>query len=165
MRTFLLPALVMCGALLWLAGCDPQRVGKLEEGVATEADVRAQFGEPDAVYADEDGSRTLEYPRQPEGQRNYMITIGPDGRMSALRQVLQPAVFAQVTPGLDKAQVRRLLGRPGKMQSFPLKNEEVWDWRYLDGNENRVFSVVFDPQGRVIDTGSQIDPRETQGGA
>ncbi|MCW7538757.1 outer membrane protein assembly factor BamE [Aquabacterium sp. A7-Y] len=161
MRLFLVG---LAAGLALLAGCDRERVAQLEEGVATEADVRAQFGKPEAIYDDEDGSRTLEYPRQPEGQRNYMITIGPDGRMSALRQVLQPAVFAQVTPGLDKVQVRRLLGRPGKTQVFPLKNEEVWDWRYLDGPENRVFSVSFDPDGKVIDTASSLDPRETQGG-
>ncbi|AKJ28016.1 outer membrane protein assembly factor BamE domain-containing protein [Caldimonas brevitalea] len=161
MRTLLIGLIVAAAAL---TACDKARVDKLEEGVATEADVRSQFGEPAAVYHAEDGSKTLEYPRQPEGQRNYMITIGADGRMSALRQVLQPAVFAQVTPGLDKAQVRRLLGKPARAQAFPLKNEEVWDWRYLDGNENRVFSVTFDPDGRVLDTASAIDPRELQQG-
>jgi len=50
------------------AGCDRQRVEKLEEGVSTEADVRAQFGEPAAVYNDgSSGAKTLEYPRQPAG--------------------------------------------------------------------------------------------------
>ena len=49
--------------LLVLAGCDPQRVEKLEEGVATEAQVRKEFGEPANVIAQPDGSRQFEYPR------------------------------------------------------------------------------------------------------
>lgn len=147
-----------------ITGCDVQRIEQLEEGVATEADVRAQFGEPAAVYPEPGGSRTLEYPRQPEGQRNYMITIGPDGKMTALRQVLKQADFDKVSPGLDKAQVRRLLGRPARTQVFELKREEVWDWRYLDGQEARVFSVVFDPDGRVLRSASTLDERQASPG-
>ena len=111
--------------MLALSACDSRRIEELEEDISTEADVRERFGEPEAVYTLADGSRTLEYPRQPEGQHNYMITIGPDGKMIALRQVLKPETFAEVTPGLDKAQVRLLLGRPAATQAYPLKGEEV----------------------------------------
>ena len=104
---------------LLLTGCDRQKINELEEGVATVADVRARFGEPVAVYDDGNGAQTLEYPRQPQGSVNYMISIGPDGRMTALRQVLKPSTFDRVTPGLDTVQVRRLLGRPAKTQRFP----------------------------------------------
>jgi outer membrane protein assembly factor BamE (lipoprotein component of BamABCDE complex) len=147
-----------------LAGCDARRIAELEEGVATEADVRERFGEPAAVYAESGGARTFEYPRQPEGQRNYMITIDPDGKMSALRQVLQPATFAKVTPGMDHAAVRRLLGRPAQVQAYPLRQQEVWDWRYLEGGQAQQFSVTFDSAGRVVTSGSTIDPRENQVG-
>ena len=135
-----------------LAGCDPQRISELEEGVATEADVRAKFGEPVAVYNEENGARTFEYPRQPAGQVNYMITVGADGKMSALRQVLKPANFVKVEPGWDKAQVRRLLGLPAKTMRYEQKNEEIWDWRYADGQEGKLFSVTFDRDGRVTST-------------
>ena len=115
---------------LLLAGCDAQRIEKLEEGVATEADVRAQFGEPAAVLAEADGSRTFEYPRQPEGWTNYRIQIGADGTMSSLRQLLNPDNFARVKPGLTREQVRELLGRPAKTWNFPTKPDEtIWDWR------------------------------------
>lgn len=144
-----------------LAGCDPQRIAELEEGVATEADVRARFGEPAAVYVEDNGGRTFEYPRQPAGQVNYMITIGTDGKMSALRQVLKPANFAKVLPGLDKAQVRRLLGKPAQTQSYALKQEEVWDWRFADGQENKVFSATFDVNGRVLSSATALDGRDT----
>ncbi len=147
-----------------LAGCDVKKIEELEEGVATEADVRAKFGEPAAVYSEDNGARTFEYPRQPEGQRNYMITIGSDGKMSALRQVLKADTFSKVMPGLNKAQVRRLLGRPGKTQVFTLKQEEVWDWRFLDGAQNRLFSVVFDTNGIVTSSAVTLDPRDNNVG-
>jgi outer membrane protein assembly factor BamE (lipoprotein component of BamABCDE complex) len=143
-----------------LAGCDPQRIAELEEGVATEADVRARFGEPVAVYDEAGGARSFEYPRQPEGQRNYMITIGVDGKMSALRQVLTPANFARIVPGMGKDEVRRLLGRPAKMSVYAISPNEEWDWRFLDGTQNKVFTVTFDQAGRVVSSVAAADPRD-----
>jgi outer membrane protein assembly factor BamE (lipoprotein component of BamABCDE complex) len=155
-------ALLALLALLF-AGCDQQRIAKLEEGVATEADVRREFGEPQAVFSEADGRRTFEYARQPEGQTNYFITIGADGKMTALRQVLKPAEFAKVMPGLDKAAVRRLLGRPAKTQRFDLKpDEEHWDWRWLDGQQAKLFSVTFDRDGKVMATAISDDLRDNQ---
>ena len=151
--------------LLTLAACDPQRIEKLEEGVATEADVRKQFGNPFAVSTEPDGSKVLEYPRQPEGWTNYLITIGPDGKMSSLRQLLTPASFAKVTPGTDKLAVMKLLGKTAKTQFYALKGEEVWDWRFNDGTISKLFSVTFDGQGRVVSTGTRDDPKETDAGS
>jgi outer membrane protein assembly factor BamE (lipoprotein component of BamABCDE complex) len=151
-------------SLLALVGCDPQKIAKLEEGVATEADVRAQFGEPHATYSEADGSKTFEYSRQPEGQVAYMITIGGDGKMSALRQVLKPAEFVKIKPGMDKVEVRRVLGKPAKTAKFDLKpDEEHWDWRWLDGQAPKFFSVTFDRDGKVMASAVSEDPRETQG--
>jgi outer membrane protein assembly factor BamE (lipoprotein component of BamABCDE complex) len=151
---------LLLAAVLAMTGCDPQKIAELEEGVSTEADVRARFGEPVAIYDEANGDRTFEYPRQPAGTTNYMISIDADGRMSALRQVLKPENFARVTAGLDSGGVRRLLGRPAKVQTYALKDEEVWDWRFADGQEIKIFSVTFDREGRVISTATTLDPRE-----
>jgi outer membrane protein assembly factor BamE (lipoprotein component of BamABCDE complex) len=151
-------------SLLALLGCDPQKIAKLEEGVATEADVRKQFGEPHATYSEADGSKTFEYSRQPEGQVAYMITIGNDGKMSALRQVLKAVEFAKIKPGMGKVEVRRMLGKPAKTARFDLKpDEEHWDWRWLDGQVPKVFSVTFNRDGKVMASAVSDDPRETQG--
>jgi outer membrane protein assembly factor BamE (lipoprotein component of BamABCDE complex) len=149
-------ACALLAGVLLLAGCDQRRIAKLEEGVAT--DVRREFGEPAAVFAEPDGARTFEYPRQPEGQVNYFITIGADGKMSALRQVLKPASFDRVMPGMDKSAVRRLLGRPARMQRYAQKHEETWDWRWADGQEGKLFSVTFDDDGRVLASANTLDP-------
>jgi outer membrane protein assembly factor BamE (lipoprotein component of BamABCDE complex) len=153
----------LIGSLLALAGCDPQKIAKLEEGVATEADVRREFGEPHATYSEADGGKTFEYSRQPEGQVAWMITIGADGKMSALRQVLKASEFAKIKPGMDKAEVRRMLGKPYKTAKYDLKpDEEHWDWRWLDGQRAMVFSVTFDRDGKVATSASSDDPREQQ---
>ena len=152
--------------LLGLAGCDQQRIKELEEGVATEADVRARFGQPDNIWeagdmaslpqpgaAAEPGARTFEYNRQPAGTVNYMITIGQDGKMSALRQVLTPQNFAKVQPGMSMEQVRKMLGKPMKITAYELKQENHYDWRYLNPpNTPMIFTAVMDPDLRVLRT-------------
>jgi outer membrane protein assembly factor BamE (lipoprotein component of BamABCDE complex) len=160
---FLGGALALCA----LAACDPQRIDRLEEGVSTEADVRALFGAPDNIWDGPGGERVFEYDRQPSGHKNYMISIGPDGRMTALRQVLNPANFARVQPGMMTEEVRRLLGQPMKKTPYALKNEIAWDWRYMQPpNTSMVFTVWFSPDLRVLRTGSAPDPEapENRGG-
>ena len=166
----------MLSALLGLLGCDPQRIAELEEGVATEADVRAKFGEPENIWTAADlagnpfpgaaaqpGARTFEYNRQPQGQVNYMITIAADGRMSALRQVLSPQNFALVLPGMPMEQVRKMLGKPMKITPMALQRETHYEWRYSDGpNTPRIFRVEFDRDMKVLRTGSV--PDESQPG-
>ena len=162
-------ALVLASAsalLLALAGCDQQAIKELEEGVATEADVRARFGEPEKIWDAPDGGRTFEYNRQPAGHRNYMITIGTDGKMSALRQVLAPHHFAKVQPGMMMEEVRKMLGKPARITPFELKGEVAYDWRYLESpNTHMVFTVFFDRDYRVLRTGSVVDPEQSSGGS
>ena len=148
-------------ALLALGGCDQKRIEKLEEGVSTEADVRRQFGQPAAVFDEPGGARTLDFPRQPEGLANYLITIGPDGVMTSLRQVLKPANFQKVAPGLDREEVRRLLGRPAKTQRYALKQQEEWMWRWADGPTAREFLVTFDADGKVVSSAVGEDTKNT----
>ena len=160
--------LSMLAGLTGLAGCDPQRIAELEEGVATEADVRARFGEPEKVWDATDmaatplagaagapGSKTFEYNRQPSGNVNYMITIGPDGKMSALRQVLAPQNFAKVLPGMPMETVRKMLGKPMKITPFAASQTSHYDWRYLNPPGSvMIFTVVFDNDLKVVSTGS-----------
>ena len=150
-------AVVLLGATLWLSGCDPQRISELEEGVSTEADVRARFGEPENIWDVPDG-RVLEYNRQPQGQKNYMITIGADGKMSALRQVLTPENFARVRPGMAMEDLRKLLGKPARRTPYPLKKQTAWEWRWVEPpNSPMVFTATLDDDQRVVSSGSSPD--------
>ncbi|WP_404301938.1 outer membrane protein assembly factor BamE [Alicycliphilus denitrificans] len=142
-------------SLLSLAGCDEQRIRELEEDVSTEADVRTRFGEPERVWPEQDGGHTLEYNRQPAGHQNYMITIGPGGKMTALRQVLAPHYFEQVRPGMEQEAVRRMLGKPAKRMTYELKQETDWDWNWIDPpSRAMIFTVTFGADGRVKRSGS-----------
>ena len=154
-------------ATLALVGCDQQRISELEEGLSTEAEVRDRFGVPDHIWDEGGGARTLEYNRQPAGQRNYMITIGPDGKMSALRQVLTPENFARITPGMDLAEVRRRLGKPAKVTPYALSGETHHDWRFMEPpTSHKLFSVITTDGRTVARTliGPDMDAPEHKGG-
>ncbi|PJI96396.1 Beta-barrel assembly machine subunit BamE [Acidovorax sp. 69] len=154
-------------SLLALTACDPQRISELKEGVSTEADVRDRFGAPENVWDEPGGARTLEYNRQPAGQVNYMITIGADGHMTALRQVLTPDTFARVVPGMRMDEVRRMLGKPAKVTPYELKKETWADWRFLASpNQAQVFTVIYGPDQFVLrtQTGADMDAPEFKGG-
>ncbi len=137
-------------AALASAACDPQRISELEEGVSTEMDVRDRFGVPDNVWNEPGGAHTLEYNRQPAGQRNYMITIGADGKMSALRQVLTPDNFALITPGMQMQEVRRRLGKPAKVTPYALSGETHHDWRFLEAPSSAKIFTVISTDGRSV---------------
>jgi SmpA / OmlA family len=149
-------------ALLSLLGCDSQRIAELEEGVSTQADVLAKMGKPDNIWDTPPGApagtQVYEYNRQPEGTQNYMISIGPDGKMSALRQVLTPANFAKVYPGMKMEDVRKMLGKPMKVTPYKLAGTTHYDWRFMDPPTTvMVFTVVFDADLRVVSSSSARD--------
>jgi outer membrane protein assembly factor BamE (lipoprotein component of BamABCDE complex) len=143
--------LPMLAALLTLLGCD--RSGELRPGVSTAAEVLEKMGKP-VMEWQEGADRVWEYPFTPEGTRNYMATIGPDGILKAMEQVLTAENFARVRPGMTRQEIRRLLGKPASVAVFELKREEVWDWREetpFPSSERR-FNVHFDLDGRVTAT-------------
>lgn len=140
----------MLGALLSLLGCD--RTGELRPGVSSAAEVQEKMGKP-AMEWQEGADKVWEYPFTPEGTRNYMLTIGPDGVLKTMEQVLTPENMARVKPGMSRDDVRRLLGKPASSVVFQSKGEEVWDWKLpsMPSTEAR-FNVHFDLSGRVAAT-------------
>jgi outer membrane protein assembly factor BamE (lipoprotein component of BamABCDE complex) len=158
--------LILLAAMFALAACDQsgrpiEQAGleKLARGVSAESDVRMVFGAPHTVWDDPDGTRTLVYPKGPQGARTWMFRIGADGKLTNYWQALTEQNFARIQAGMGMEEVRRLLGPPGNTTRFERKNEEVWDWRYLDGVQERFFHVHFDlNSGRVVTT-STSEPR------
>ena len=170
MRLFLPKKVIFVGllvSLLALTGCDPQRIAELEESVSTEADVRAKFGEPEKIWDGAGGVRIFEYNRQPAGHVNYMISIGTDGKMSALRQVLTPANFAKVVPGMAMEDLRKMLGKPMRVVRYELKKETYYSWRYLtdQNNTSMIFSAVLNDDLRVLRTETMLDADSASNGS
>jgi hypothetical protein len=148
-------------SLFGLAGCASFSGEPLEPSVTTEAEVRARWGEPGRVWPVPAGGRALEYSQQPSGHTAYMVDIGPDGKVAAVRQVLKRETFARVLVGMTPDEVLRLLGRPMQITTYRLKQLTYYDWRYLDGptrDNSAVFSAVFDASMRVVSTLSVRDP-------
>jgi len=110
-------------------------------------------------WQDPDGSIQLAYPRGPEGIHTFMVTIGTDGRLRSIKNVLDEADLARIRPGMTQAQVLRILGPPNYSRTayFKARNELVWDWRACTYNVNiqRLY-VLFDATtGTVRSTMSQ----------
>lgn len=123
---------------------------KLQKGISSEADVRDVMGQPDTVWDDGQGARTLEYPKGPEGIRTWMFRIGASGTLLDYTQVLTQAHFDTIRPGMSADEVRRAFGRPRSVVQFARKNEEVWDWKYHHVHEDRLFNVHFDMGTRQV---------------
>jgi hypothetical protein len=155
---------VVLSTLAIMAGCEPQRAEQLVEGVSTEADVKRLFGEPKTVTVGADGTRTLDYPRQPEGYANYVMIIGTDGKLTSLRQLLNLDNFSKIQPGMQRGDVYKVLGPHAKVRRFELKKEELIEWRFRDGQTAKLFGVTFDPAGVVKGTAIVDDQRDIDAG-
>lgn len=145
-----------------LPACDADNLKSIRPGITTSAEVQARMGPPSAEYRNEDGSITWEYNRQPNGIECHMITLGPDRVVARIEQVLTEANLARVREGMDREQVRRLLGRPGSVNTFERLNEEVWDWRVAGTipTEEAHFHVHFDTgSGLVKKTSRRVETR------
>jgi hypothetical protein len=126
-------------------------------------DVEARVGAPGTVWKNADGSEVWEYPMGPSGVQTFMIDIGPDRAVRAVRQVLTEEYFAKVVAGMSREDVRRLLGRPKEVWYFPARDEEVWTWRYLEVNY-RFFNVLFDRTSGTVRTTLRLDEVFLPGG-
>lgn len=134
-------------------------------GQSTEADVLRQAGKPETTWEEENGARRLEYPRGPEGATTWMVTIDADGKVGRIEQVLTAESFARVRPGMNQDQVRRMLGKPTKVEKFALKKEEVWGYRWWESSQEKAFfNVHFNPDGVVTTTSRSDDPSRMGGG-
>lgn len=149
-------------AAIGLPACDYMNVRELQPGVSTAMEVRDRFGPPQHEWRNDDGSVTWEYSRQPEGAECYMITIGADNILRTLDQVINEQTFARIERGMTGPQVNRLLGRPAASQFLKLKQETVWEWLIERGTpltDPTYFTVSFNTEGRVVDTGRYTKPR------
>lgn len=141
-------------AAILLPACDAFNIDRLKPGVSTAAEVRERMGTPGMEWRNDDGGVTWEYSRQPNGSQCFMLTIGADGILRGIEQVLRDDNLARVAAGMSHDQVRRLLGKPRSTINFSLKNEEVWDWKIGTtlSQADVYFNVHFDAAGKVVAT-------------
>jgi hypothetical protein len=139
-----------------LAACASYSGSGLAPGAARLNDVEVLMGPPALRWQDADGSVQLAYPRGPAGLATYMVTLGPDGRLQSIANVLDEQTFARIRAGMTKDEVLRLIGPSdsGRSAYFKARDELAWEWRFREvyGNAAR-FVVLFDASsGRVRST-------------
>jgi outer membrane protein assembly factor BamE (lipoprotein component of BamABCDE complex) len=141
-----------------LPGCDAIYLDEFKPGVSTAAQIRERMGPPSAEHPGRDGGFVWEYNRQPQGVHTHMLSFGADRILRSVEQVLSDAHFARLQPGMDRDEVRRLLGSPGRIETFPRKREEVWDWR-IEGpppHEEWHFHAHFGSETGLLITTSKM---------
>ena len=165
MKTTLLAGL---GAALMLAGCASYDGRGLAPG-ATAAQVEATMGPPAQRVANPDGSSVLFYPRGPVGRHTYAVTLGPEGTMRGIEQRLTLANYNKLLAGTTtKKEVRELFGPadPSGMTRLTLSAREVWEYKWLDYQDKRVFWVQFSDDGILRESmNSRDDFHESPGAA
>ena len=144
--------------LLALGGCAVLHPPAIAEGTAMTA-VEAALGRPKDILAAPGGDIEWQYPTGPYGQRTYVATFGPDGRVKAFKQVLTFDNFAKIRKDMTSDEIRLLFGRQYTTVRYRNLGEEVWSYRYLiPVNDNRIFNVHFDAKtGLVRTTSDQRD--------
>lgn len=152
-RRLLKSALLLLLAAAILSACASYRGRGLTPGVATLPEVLSVMGEPAMRWQEADGAIQLAYPRGPEGPHTFMVHLGADGRLLRIENVLDERNFARIVPGLDQAQVLRVLGpsTPQWTAYFKARDELVWEWLFCDsGGLLARFDVLFDGTTKTV---------------
>jgi len=130
-----------------LTSCASYNGRGLKPGEDRLENVLQLMGEPAMRWQNTDGTLQLAYPRGPMGYHTFMVSIGADGRLRQIENVLDEHHFARIQPGMSRDEVLYLLGPsyPGWTAYFKRRDELVWEWRYCDTwNEPARFDVLFD---------------------
>lgn len=153
MLKLFLPAAAAVTAALALGGC---AVSTLEPGSSREA-VTARYGTPSRVVPLATGSR-LQYSRQPAGHSAFMVDLDASGRVTAAREVLNPAHFVRVVPGQwTREDTEREFGRPASIDRVASWPGDILTYRWLDADQPMYFSVYLDARNRVQQTGQGME--------
>jgi hypothetical protein len=150
-----LAALIM----LQLAGCAafaPPRP------FTTEAEAISARGEPTRRWDNGDGTTTLEFSTQPEGDHCLMVQVDMGGIVLRQWDALAAENLARVQRGMHKEDVSRLLGSHRSQQVFTRSGEEVWDWRVRNDGPGvaTLFNVHFIDDQVVRTSRTYVYPRE-----
>ena len=153
MRHVFTPGTLAAAALL--AGCAALAPGGLPPGSPI-AQARGAFGGPTGEYALPGGGTRLEFAQGAFGRQTYMLDYDAGGRLVRSEQVLDPAHFATIVPGMSADEVRMRLGRPAGTFYIGWQKLRVWNYRFFQG-DCVLFQVSIDDAGRVKEAGQGYD--------
>jgi hypothetical protein len=120
-------------------------------------EARHAFGGPNGQYALPGGGTRLEFRQY---KQTYMLDFDAAGRLVAKQQVLTPAIFATLKPGMTRADVLSRIGHP--VGVFPVGYQKLQVWNYRFGapeGDCVLFQVsISNSTGLVTELGPGMDP-------
>ena len=147
--SFITVPLFMAFALV--SGCTAPSV---QPGASRE-EVVSSYGTPSRVVALASGSR-LQYSRQPAGQSAVMVDLDAAGRVTSVREVLNPAGFSTLVVGQStREDTERALGRPASVDRVGAWSGDILTYRWRDHDQDMLFWFYLDA--------SQVVQRTAQG--
>ncbi len=133
-----------------LGGCASYDGRGLQPGRSTGAEVEALMGPPAERRTIDGRESVLYFPRGPLGRHTYAATIGPDGALRSIEQVLTQSNVDKLVAGITtRRDVRELFGPPSEISRLPRQAREVWEYKWLHYDERRVLWVQFSDDGIV----------------
>ena len=78
------------------------------------------------------------------------MTVGPDGRMRGIQQLLTLENIHRLKPGeMSTREVRELIGPPypSFVSRLPRQERDVWEYPWLDQGDRRILAVQFSADG------------------
>jgi hypothetical protein len=152
-------AITVISAGLLAAGCAAYDGQGLVAGVATEADIVGTMGKPVQTLRRANGDEALYFSKLPYGRQMLVATIGSDGRLKSLEQVLDYEHMKRIHAGTTTAaQVKEILGPPYRITRYPFKPLDVWEYPWRTAVEKRFLSVSLSDDGIVRDISDAHDP-------
>jgi hypothetical protein len=150
--------LAMALAALLLAACATSYgPGPLAPG-ATQADAIARMGQPTGRHVLDEGGERLEFARGPMGVHTFMLDFDAGGKLTRIEQVLTEANFMQLEVGMTADEVRKRIGRPGRVTFLGRQQHELW-WYWFDTPFCILFQVSIDRDGKVAEFSNNSNPR------
>jgi len=144
--------LILLAAAL-LAGCAGIDGRTLEPGKSTAKEVTALMGAPAMERKRPNGDTLLYFARHPWGRKTYVATVSADGVLRDIEQRVTSENIYAIRAGMDKDEVRDLLGPPREITRFPRQQRDVWEYPWWHANrEKRVLYVQFSDDGVVRET-------------
>jgi outer membrane protein assembly factor BamE (lipoprotein component of BamABCDE complex) len=148
---------------LLLAGCATNNPGKdLSPGMSM-AEVEAAVDKPKDTLVDSAGRTVWFYPTAPsEPRRTWAVRFAPDGRVQSVEQRLTRENISRIVRGMNKSQVRELLGPPWKAYQLQRLPYEEWDYRVTTDLDNDLL-IRFTADGVVHEVSLLHDPKYDRG--
>jgi hypothetical protein len=139
-----------------LAACGTMAPGGLPPGTPIAEARKSPIG-PSAEHPLPGGGTRLEF-RQ--GRQTYMLDFDAAGLLVSSQQVLTPATFATITPGMTQDEVLARIGGPVRREGIGWQKQQLWSYRFPSPEGDCVvFQVaIANATHTVTDAGPNMDP-------